>query len=472
MIPVHSRANVDVGVFGLARSGLSSVRALRAGGAGVFAWDDSAAARKSAEREGARIAPFCDWPWNDIKTLVLSPGIPLTHPKPHEIVQVARAAGVEIVGDVELFAREIRRDRTAPGRAPVIAVTGTNGKSTTTALIGHILSCCGFAPEVGGNIGKPVLDLAPPNGRTVYVIEMSSYQIDLSPGLVPDVSVLTNITPDHIDRHGSLEGYIAVKTRLLEQTAGDGNICIGVDDPLSAAIHTRFPRMAALQLFLFRSAKYWVVVSSLLMACSMTRRRLARQDPGFVRRRSAAGRAQLAERRAGVCRYATFRQGRAHDRGRHRDISWSVTSNRRSRSRRQHSLRQRLQGDQRRRRRESAGMLFRYFLDPGRQVQGRRHRKPCMLLPAHPQGLSDRRGGAPFGATRSTAKCSTKRLARSRMLSRPPSRMQVARPAISQWCFCLRPALPFDQFRDFEARGDAFRALVQDVAAHPVREAS
>ncbi len=156
------------------------------------------------------------WPWDHLKALILSPGVPLTHPAPHDVVVRARASGVEVIGDIELFAREIRPDRAKPGRAPVIAVTGTNGKSTTTALIGHILNACGFAAEIGGNIGKPVLDLAQPNGRTIYVLEVSSYQIDLAPGLEPDISVLTNITPDHIDRHGSLENYVAVKTKLLE----------------------------------------------------------------------------------------------------------------------------------------------------------------------------------------------------------------------------------------------------------------
>jgi len=239
MIPVRALANCDVAVFGLARSGVSSVTALKAGGARVVAWDDNVAGREAAAEAGARIVPYEQWPWDRLKTIVLSPGVPLTHPRPHDVVTRAREARVEIVGDIELFAREVRPNPAKPGRAPVIAVTGTNGKSTTTALIGHILTACGFAAETGGNIGKPVLDLAPPNGRTIYVLEVSSYQIDLAPGLVPDVSVLTNITPDHIDRHGSMEGYVAVKARLLEQTAADGHIAIGVDDIYAAAIHTR-----------------------------------------------------------------------------------------------------------------------------------------------------------------------------------------------------------------------------------------
>lgn len=238
MIAAHSFENVDVAVFGLARSGLASVRSLKAGGARVFAWDDAAEPRKLAADAGATIAPWNAWPWDRLKSLVLSPGVPLTHPAPHPVVVKAKSASVEVIGDMEIFAREIGADLLVPGRAPVIAVTGTNGKSTTTALIAHILSACGFDVQVGGNIGRAVLELDPPAAKSVYVLELSSYQIDLAPGLVPDVSVLTNITPDHIDRHGTLEHYAAVKARLLAQTSKAGQIVIGVDDALASAIYT------------------------------------------------------------------------------------------------------------------------------------------------------------------------------------------------------------------------------------------
>jgi UDP-N-acetylmuramoylalanine--D-glutamate ligase len=240
MIVSHAFAKCDVAVFGLARSGVASVKSLVAGGARVFAWDDKEESRTAAKREGAVIMPFAEWPWARLKTLVLSPGVPLTHPVPHAVVTAAKDAAVEIIGDMELFAREIRADRAKSGRAPVIAVTGTNGKSTTTALTGHILAQCGFNAEVGGNIGKSVLDLGTPSAKTIYVLEVSSYQIDLAPSLTPDVSVLTNITPDHIDRHGTIENYAAVKARLLEQTAKGGQLCIGVDDALTASIYTGF----------------------------------------------------------------------------------------------------------------------------------------------------------------------------------------------------------------------------------------
>ena len=173
--------------------------------------------------------------WSDIAALVLSPGVPLTHPDPHWSVKRAKAAGVEIIGDVELFDRTVRASGTG---ARVVAITGTNGKSTTTALIGHMVKRCGADVQVGGNIGTPVLELEPPRPNTVYVVEASSYQIDLASGFAPNVAILLNITPDHIDRHGSIEGYAAVKAHIFaNQTAADTAI-IGVDDNYSSDICT------------------------------------------------------------------------------------------------------------------------------------------------------------------------------------------------------------------------------------------
>ncbi|MBV9692822.1 MAG: UDP-N-acetylmuramoyl-L-alanine--D-glutamate ligase, partial [Alphaproteobacteria bacterium] len=217
-------------VFGLARSGLAAIRALKDGGARVYAGDDKESAFAAAEAAGAHVASFSEWPWERIKALVLSPGVPLTHPAPHAVVARAAAAKVPVFGDMELFAREIG------AHAPVIAVTGTNGKSTTTALIGHVLEALGHKAEIGGNIGKPALELAPPAARTVYVLEVSSYQIDLSPGLKPAMGVLTNITPDHIERHGSLDAYATLKGRLIEQSV---TAAIGIDDSRSAELFTR-----------------------------------------------------------------------------------------------------------------------------------------------------------------------------------------------------------------------------------------
>src|SRR5260370_667839 len=144
MIAAHAFAHTDVAVFGLARTGMGAVKALKAGGARVTAWDDSEEQRSLAAAQGATVMPFADWPWDKLKALVLSPGVPLTHPSPHAVVDQARYAGVEITGDMEVSAREIGADPAIPGHTPVIAITGTNGKSTTTALIGHILSQCGF----------------------------------------------------------------------------------------------------------------------------------------------------------------------------------------------------------------------------------------------------------------------------------------------------------------------------------------
>src|SRR5580704_6104388 len=154
MIAAHAFSGRTVAVFGLARTGLGAVKSLIAGGAQVIAWDDNSTARDAGGIEGAEIVPWREWPWEKIAALILSPGVPLTHPKPHEVVSHAKQAGVAVIGDVELFAREIRADAAKPGRAPVIAITGTNGKSTTTALIGHILSAAGFDAQIGGNIGK------------------------------------------------------------------------------------------------------------------------------------------------------------------------------------------------------------------------------------------------------------------------------------------------------------------------------
>src|SRR5471032_1116146 len=194
MIPSRAFANRTIAIFGLARTGLGAVRALVAGGTQVIAWDDSSTARDLGGQEGAELMPWREWPWEDIAALILSPGVPLTHPKPHGVVEHANRAEVPVIGDVELFAREIRSNPDQAGKAPVIAITGTNGKSTTTALVGHILNQCGFDAQIGGNIGKSVLELAPPfsnkNGaKIIYVLEMSSFQIDLAPGLKPDVGL-------------------------------------------------------------------------------------------------------------------------------------------------------------------------------------------------------------------------------------------------------------------------------------------
>jgi UDP-N-acetylmuramoylalanine--D-glutamate ligase len=212
MTPVTTFTGRTVAVFGLGMSGLASCRALAAGGASVVAGDDTAAGRQAAAKLGIAVEDLAQSDWSRFAALVLAPGVPLTHPEPHWVVRKAMAAGVEIIGDIELYARE--RARRAPG-APFVAITGTNGKSTTTALVAHILRSAGRDVQTGGNIGTAVLALEPPAPGRCHVIEMSSFQIELTPTLEPTVGILLNITPDHLDRHGTMEAYAGLKARLV-----------------------------------------------------------------------------------------------------------------------------------------------------------------------------------------------------------------------------------------------------------------
>ncbi|MBU3889252.1 UDP-N-acetylmuramoyl-L-alanine--D-glutamate ligase [Methylosinus sporium] len=233
MTPATTFAGRKVALFGLGGSGLSTARALLAGGASVAAWDDGEAGRAKAQAQGLELVDLTRADWREFSALILSPGVPLTHPQPHWTVARAREAGVEVIGDIEIFCRE--RARHAPG-ATFIAITGTNGKSTTTALIAHILRSAGKDVQLGGNIGTPILDLSPPSEAGIHVIECSSFQIDLTPSLAPSIGILINLTQDHIDRHGTMENYAAVKERLV---AGADVALIGVDDSFSHAIGAR-----------------------------------------------------------------------------------------------------------------------------------------------------------------------------------------------------------------------------------------
>jgi UDP-N-acetylmuramoylalanine--D-glutamate ligase len=239
VIPITAFAGKKVAIFGLGDSGLASARALLAGGAHVIAWDDNADVVAKATRAGVPTADLRHVEWSSISALVLAPGVPLTHPAPHWLVGLARAAAVEVIGDIELFCRERRRQ--AP-RSPFVAVTGTNGKSTTTALIAHLMHCAGHDTQVGGNIGTAILSLDPPRAGRVHVIEASSYQIDLSPTLDPAVGVLINVSEDHLDRHGTLRDYAAVKERLVAGVQRDGTAIVGVDDNWCAAAADRIER--------------------------------------------------------------------------------------------------------------------------------------------------------------------------------------------------------------------------------------
>ena len=233
MTPITTLAGKRVALFGLGGSGASTLRALQAGGADVAAWDDSEAARGKAREAGFAVVDLANADWSAFAALVLSPGVPLTHPKPHWTVQRAKAAGVEIVGDIELFVRE---RRALSKGAPFVAITGTNGKSTTTALIAHICTSAGRDVALGGNIGTPIFDLPPPDAERIHVVECSSFQIDLAPSIDPSIGLLINVTPDHIDRHGTLENYAAIKERLV---ASSDVALIGVDDEICAAVAER-----------------------------------------------------------------------------------------------------------------------------------------------------------------------------------------------------------------------------------------
>lgn len=214
-------------VFGLARSGIVAAQALAAGGGHVACWDDGVGGREAAAKAGLPLVDLQTANWSAFDALVIAPGVPLTHPKPHWAVEKAKAAGIEVIGDIELFFRE--RAKIAP-HAPVVAITGTNGKSTTTALTAHVLRELGYDVQMGGNIGVGVLSLAPPADNRIHVMELSSFQIDTTPTLNPTVGVLLNVTPDHLDRHGTVEAYAAVKERLV---AGASRAVIALDDDIT-----------------------------------------------------------------------------------------------------------------------------------------------------------------------------------------------------------------------------------------------
>jgi UDP-N-acetylmuramoylalanine--D-glutamate ligase len=236
VIPVTTFAGRKVAVFGLGGSGLASAKALVAGGADVVAADDDAQSVAKARAAGIVTADLRGADWSKFVALVLAPGVPLTHPAPHWSVQLAQQAGVEVIGDIELFCRE--RRGVAPD-VPLVAITGTNGKSTTTALVAHLAASAGMDAQLGGNIGTAILSLAPPQAGRVYIIECSSYQIDLAPSLDPSVGILINLSEDHLDRHGTMEHYAAVKERLVAGVPKEAAAIVGVDDEWCSAIADR-----------------------------------------------------------------------------------------------------------------------------------------------------------------------------------------------------------------------------------------
>jgi len=232
MIPVKGYEGLKVAVLGLGRSGFALAQALAAGGAEALLWDDAPEARAKAEAEGLVLTDLTRHSsLEGVVALVVSPGIPHLYPAPHKIITRALAAGIPIDSDIGLFFQSFGSSDWDQFETPpkIVAVTGSNGKSTTTALIHHILDVSGRSTQMGGNIGRGVFDLDPATDGEVIVLELSSYQTELARSLTPDIAVFTNLSPDHLDRHGGLGGYFAAKRRLFAEGGPDRAI-IGVDE--------------------------------------------------------------------------------------------------------------------------------------------------------------------------------------------------------------------------------------------------
>jgi UDP-N-acetylmuramoylalanine--D-glutamate ligase len=226
--------NKNIGVFGLGKSGLAAIEFLKKEGANVIAWDDNQAAIQAVGNK-VDLKDLSDNSWQEIETLILSPGIPLHFPEPHAVVKLARKNGVKIISDIELL-------YLANPQAKYVGITGTNGKSTTTSLTAHILKENGVKTEVGGNLGIPALSLKSLSSDEVYVLEMSSFQLDLLEETKFNIAVLLNVTPDHIDRHGNLENYIEAKLNIFRNQTKDDIAIICIDNEICAEIYERFTR--------------------------------------------------------------------------------------------------------------------------------------------------------------------------------------------------------------------------------------
>ena len=386
MTPVETMRGQSVALFELGGSGLSTARALVGGGAEVAAWDDSPAARERASAAGIALVDLAEADWRTFKLFVLAPGVPLTHPAPHWTVNLADEAGVPVVGDIELFVRE--RGARAPD-APFVAITGTNGKSTTTALIAHVLREAGRDVAMGGNIGVPVLDLPPPAAGRTHVVECSSYQIDLAPSLAPSVGCLINITPDHLDRHGDLQRYAAIKERLV---AHSDVALVGVDDETCREIYARLkaragrPRVIAVSGKDTPLADFWIsehrvmALGEAAPAADLQPARALRgahngQNAAFA---YAAARTLGVERERIVSAFVSF-PGLAHRMEEVGRLGRVLFIND-------------FEGDQRRRGRKGVDVVSRCPLDSRGQAQGGRRRGAAALVPTRRQGLPDRRG--------------------------------------------------------------------------------
>lgn len=225
-------------VLGLGRSGFSAARALKRAGAGLVLWDDNEKSREKAAEEGFTLLTPEDTDWSRLAGLVMSPGIPHSFPEPHRAATMAKQANVPLISDIDLLFQ-------ARPEACFVGITGTNGKSTTTTLVAHLLREAGRKVEVGGNLGYPVLDLEPLGADGIYVLELSSYQLELMPNSRPDLAMLLNITPDHLDRHGGMEGYQAAKARLFRPGLRGQQAIIDCGGPETAQICADWQREPA-----------------------------------------------------------------------------------------------------------------------------------------------------------------------------------------------------------------------------------
>ncbi|WP_427451359.1 UDP-N-acetylmuramoyl-L-alanine--D-glutamate ligase [Litorimonas sp. WD9-15] len=238
MIKAETFRGRTVAVFGLGRTGVTAALSLAAGGATVWAWDDNADSREAAEAQGVTLKDLKTADWLQVDDFVLSPGVPHHLPKPHWSAKKAKAANVPVICDIEILAREVAA-RAERQRPKIIAITGTNGKSTTTSLIGHILKSCGKDAQIGGNIGRGVLDLDRMHSGTYYVIELSSYQLERTQSLRANAAIFLNLSPDHLDRHGTLENYGLAKQAIFVNQTHEDTAVIGVDDDYGKALCTQ-----------------------------------------------------------------------------------------------------------------------------------------------------------------------------------------------------------------------------------------
>ncbi|PHS27937.1 MAG: UDP-N-acetylmuramoyl-L-alanine--D-glutamate ligase [Robiginitomaculum sp.] len=246
MIAAVGYKDKTIAVMGLGRTGLSAAKSLILGGAKVVAWDDNEDNCEAAATAGIECQDLCKRDWSDIAALILSPGIAHTHPKPHHVAELARAVNMPILGDTELFAQAINAIP-KEDRPIVFGITGTNGKSTTTMLLTHILRECGHDAHAGGNIGRACLDLPAPQKGMIYVLELSSYQLELTQSLHCNGAILLNISPDHLDRHGGFEGYVAAKRRIFARQTKDDVAIISMDDPTSPGLCMHYKAQNAVQ---------------------------------------------------------------------------------------------------------------------------------------------------------------------------------------------------------------------------------